>query len=171
MVCAEFYAHPEGQGFGGGMMLWLTAVSGAVAFSGSLTVWAKLRKKWLQTEPLPSPGPRRLNILLPAVMLASGLLFSIDPVSPQAWLYFIVYTIVAVVLGVRLIMPFREADMLILLALLNGYSGVAACASGFVVRNNLLVIAGALAGAAGISLALQMCKAANRSIREFYPFP
>lgn len=171
VVWAEFYARPEGQGFGGGLVLWGTAVFGAVTFSGSVTVWAKLEKKLTGIEPAIPAGPRRLNLLLAGTIFAGGVLFSMDPVSPQAGLYFAVFVAPALALGIRLVLPFHAADMSIVLCLLNSCSGIAVCASGFIVGNNLLVIAGALVAAAGISLALQMCKAANRSIREFYPFP
>lgn len=170
VALAEYYAHPEGTGFSGGWMLWLTVVFGALAFSGALMVWAKRQKKWVLPKSVPDAGLKRMNLLLSGAILVFGLLFSIDPVSPQAWFFFLAFLLLAIFLGVRLAGAVRETDPFILLALLNGYAGMAACASGFVVRNNLLVIAGALAAAAAISLALQMCRTTQRSIRDFYPF-
>jgi NAD(P) transhydrogenase subunit beta len=80
-----------------------------------------------------------------------------------AWLYVLI-VLVALALGVLLVNSIGGADMPVVIALLNSYSGLAAAATGFVIDNNLLIIAGSLVGASGIILTQLMCKAMNRSL-------
>src|SRR5690606_42116839 len=84
------------------------------------------------------------------------------PVSSYAILLIVIA--LALALGVLAVVPIGGADMLIVISLLNSYSGIAASAAGFVIGNNVLIVAGSLVGASGLILTQIMCKAMNRSL-------
>ncbi|MFQ5423845.1 MAG: NAD(P)(+) transhydrogenase (Re/Si-specific) subunit beta [Phycisphaerae bacterium] len=134
---------------------------GAVTFTGSLVAAAKLRgMKWLKDGNL-VPGQKMINALLLMGTVALGYwLYSV----PTAWLPYGLIVLAASVLGVLLVTPIGGADMPVVIALLNSYSGLAAAATGFVISNNVLIIAGSLVGASGFILTSIMCKAMNRSL-------
>jgi len=79
------------------------------------------------------------------------------------WLY-VPITLLALVLGFLLVNPIGGADMPVVIALFNSYSGLAATATGFVINNDVLIISGSLVGASGLILTKLMCKAMNRSL-------
>ncbi|MBL9090325.1 MAG: NAD(P)(+) transhydrogenase (Re/Si-specific) subunit beta [Planctomycetaceae bacterium] len=138
-----------------------TGIIGAVTFWGSLAAFAKLqeyeqfKKPWAFAGRQAAAGGLALLTLLLAWWLVA---------SPGAWYAYWLLVIVASALGVLLTMPIGGADMPVVICLLNSYSGIAAAASGFVIDNNVLVIAGSLVGASGIILCQIMCKAMNRSL-------
>lgn len=145
----------------------LSVLIGGVTFTGSIIAWGKLsgvvyQKAWL------FPGQKIVNILLLLAVLASGLFLSVPglldlPASTQSILFYALIGI-SFILGVMAVMPIGGADMPVVISLLNSYSGLAACAAGFVIDNKLLIVAGALVGASGIVLTNIMCKAMNRSL-------
>ncbi|HEX5814582.1 MAG TPA: NAD(P)(+) transhydrogenase (Re/Si-specific) subunit beta [Methylomirabilota bacterium] len=135
-------------------------IIGTVTFWGSLVAFAKL-EEIIGGRPLMFSGQRALNA---ALLLGSVLLGGWLVVTPEAaWLYWVIVA-AATVLGVTAVLPIGGADMPVVITLLNSYSGLAACATGFVLDNNMLIVAGSLVGASGIILTQIMCRAMNRPI-------
>jgi len=133
---------------------------GAVTFWGSLVAWAKLQEV-ISGNPVLFRGQHVLNAVLAAAALTSGIGIV---VQPENQLLYWVLVGVSSILGVLTVIPIGGADMPVVISLLNSYSGLAACATGFVLNNSLLIIAGALVGASGIILTQIMCRAMNRSL-------
>ncbi len=138
----------------------LSALIGSVTLLGSLVAFGKLQG--LITEsPVLLPGRHILNILLGLVTIGLVVWLAIDPSSS---IPFWALVAVAAVFGITLVVPIGGADMPVVISLLNSYSGLAAAATGFVLENNMLIIAGSLVGAAGLILTRIMSKAMNRSL-------
>lgn len=167
VALAEFES-PRDQGVFGGIVLWLAAIIGGITFTGSVVAWAKLEEKFVSGKPIMYTGQQIVTGAVLTAMLVFGALFAMDTLGANALWYFLGFTAAAFTLGVLLTIPIGGADMPVVICLLNSYSGMAACASGFVVNNKLLIIAGALVGASGIILTLIMCKAMNRSVANVF---
>ncbi len=133
---------------------------GAVTFWGSLVAFGKL-KGIIGDNAILFSGQQIINAVLAAILLALSCWVVIEPTNVMA--YWLVVA-VASVLGVLLVIPVGGADMPVVVALLNSYSGLAAAATGFVLSNNVLIITGSLVGASGLILTQIMCKAMNRSL-------
>ncbi len=138
----------------------LSGLIGSVTFTGSLIAFVKLRELFAKGN-VAFPGQKIFNALAALAALAGIAWLASDPSSAQA--YWLVVA-VAGVLGVTLTLPIGGADMPVVISLLNSYSGLAAAATGFVLMNNVLIIAGSLVGASGIILTRIMCVAMNRSL-------
>jgi len=164
---AEFIARPEQNAFGGGV-IWLAALIGAITFSGSFIAWAKLEERFISGKPIMYTGQQFVTGGVVLGILVLGVLFAMNTAVPDAALFLGIVTVLALILGVLVTIPIGGADMPVVICLLNSYSGMAACASGFIVHNNLLIVAGAIVGASGIILTLIMCKAMNRSIANVF---
>ncbi|HWV38389.1 MAG TPA: NAD(P)(+) transhydrogenase (Re/Si-specific) subunit beta [Vulgatibacter sp.] len=143
---------------------FLSVLIGGVTFSGSLVAYAKLNGS-LPGKPILLPGRHALNVALLLLSVALGLVFAYGVGDPARGAT-VVWALLAasLVLGVLLVIPIGGADMPVVVSLLNSYSGLAACATGFVIGNNLLIISGSMVGAAGIILTRIMCDAMNRSL-------
>jgi len=141
----------------------LSVFIGGVTFTGSMVAFGKLAGK-ISQQAVVFKGQHLINagILLAAV--GASALFYLTPASLIGYLLFVVIILVALAFGVTSTIPIGGADMPVVISLLNSYSGLAACAAGFVVSNNILIVAGALVGASGIILTRIMCKAMNRSL-------
>jgi NAD(P) transhydrogenase subunit beta len=140
-----------------------TAASGFIGtatFTGSMVAWAKLQGV-LHWQPKSDRLQKILNGVLFAAALALG---GWVVIQPTAFWAFWALVGVSSVLGVTLTVPIGGADMPVVIALLNSYSGLAAAATGFVLGNNVLIISGSLVGASGLILSSIMCKAMNRSL-------
>jgi proton-translocating NAD(P)+ transhydrogenase subunit beta len=138
----------------------LSGLIGAVTFWGSLVAFGKLQEV-ISGNPVLFAGQHALNAVLglAALGLGAGVVL-----HPEQTTYYWALVAVSSVLGVLTTMPIGGADMPVVIALLNSYSGLAACATGFVLNNNALIIAGSLVGSSGIILSQIMCKAMNRSL-------
>lgn len=138
----------------------VSALIGAVTFWGSLVAFGKLAG--IVTEKaVRYPGDQFMKILVGIAIIVFAVLIVIDPARLEfLWLLIGLSSL----LGLLLTIPIGGADMPIVIALLNSYSGLAAAATGFVINNSILIIAGSLVGASGIILTRIMCKAMNRSL-------
>ena len=144
-----------------GTTIQLSILIGAVTFTGSLVAWAKLQEV-MTGRPITFPLQKALNALLFLAVVGLG---AYQVVTPDAFLGpFYAVIGIALLLGVLLVIPIGGADMPVVIALLNSYSGIAAAMTGFVINNHVLIIAGALVGSSGIILTRIMCKAMNRSL-------
>ena len=140
----------------------LTAILiGGVAFTGSLIAYGKLSET-INSAAVVFTGQQIVNTMILMGIVASGYMFVTDPAADSQWLYLLLG--LALVFGVMAVIPIGGADMPVVISLLNSYSGLAACAAGFAINNNILIVAGSLVGAAGIVLTNIMCKAMNRSL-------
>jgi NAD(P) transhydrogenase subunit beta len=137
-----------------------SAIIGAVTFWGSLVAYGKLQELTWFKRPYPVPAGQVVNALLALLTLAASAWLVAENALPA----YIVTALLASVLGVLLVNPIGGADMPVVIALLNSYSGLAASATGFAIENNVLIISGALVGASGIILTQLMCRAMNRSL-------
>ena len=151
------------QALGGGFSaatIYLAILIGGVTFTGSIIAWGKLSEV-VTSKPVLSPLQQVVNALVLLAIVAGGVWFTVAP--DQYWIA-VAVTGLAFLLGIMAVIAIGGADMPVVISLLNSYSGLAACAAGFVISNNLLIITGALVGASGIVLTSIMCKAMNRSL-------
>ena len=135
---------------------------GGVTFTGSLVAFGKLRGS-LSGKPMLLPGRHLLNLGMLGASIWLGAQF-IDQGHDQALISLLIVMGISFVLGVHLIVAIGGADMPVVVSMLNSYSGWAAAAAGFMLKNDLLIITGALVGSSGAILSYIMCKAMNRSL-------
>jgi H+-translocating NAD(P) transhydrogenase subunit beta len=157
---SEYYLHGAGLGQFKMSALSFEVLLGSLTTTGSLVAFAKLQGL-MPGSPLTYKGQNIFNLSLLAVTIICFvcLLF-----FPGASLLFYLMLILAFTFGVLLVLPIGAADMPVVIALLNSYAGLAAAATGMVIGNNVLIIAGTLDGGSGFILSIVMCKAMNRSI-------
>ena len=154
----------------GGLAAALVGVShyyehaGPVTFTGSLMAFGKLQGV-VTSRNVTYPFQNATNIGMFGVMLTLWAALIVNVGVPQDLMFYSLFGL-ALVLGVLLILPIGGADMPVVIALLNSYAGLAASATGFVLSNKVLIIAGALDGASGFILSVVMSRAMNRSFRN-----
>lgn len=141
----------------------LAILIGGITFTGSLYAWGKLSAK-LSGRALTFGGQKAFNALLALGIIAAGVIFTLAPTAELAYPMLILVIVLALLLGIFAVMPIGGGDMPVVISLLNSCSGLAACAAGFVIANNVLVVAGCLVGASGLILTMIMCKAMNRTL-------
>ncbi len=137
-----------------------SGIIGSVTFFGSLVAFGKLQGL-VNEKPIRYSGEQAVKAIFALLAILFGYYLVNNPESVHIyWLILIASS----VLGVLLTIAIGGADMPVVIALLNSYSGLAAAATGFVLQNNALIISGSLVGASGIILTNLMCKAMNRSL-------
>ena len=161
---AKFYENQPDIGWFVMAVLGIEIVLGSLVFTGSLMAAGKLQEvKWLAQRPITFPLQKTLNFAVLAVAVAGVIALVIDPT--QMWAIPVII-VAGLAFGILLIIPIGGADMPTVIALLNSYAGIAAALLGFVLSNNLLIVAGALDGMSGLILSIIMCRAMNRSFRN-----
>lgn len=138
----------------------LSLLIGSLTFTGSLIAFGKLQGI-LSSQPVTYPAQKVVNALILLAALSLGVLLATAPFSE---LHLVLLLSVALLLGILAVLPIGGGDMPVVISLLNSYSGLAACATGFVLGNAGLIISGSLVGASGLILTKQMCEGMNRSL-------
>jgi NAD(P) transhydrogenase subunit beta len=138
----------------------LGAIIGSVSLTGSVVAWGKLQGV-IASRPVKYPGSQIVSGVLAIALVAIAVYIAAVDASVPLFLLFVV---LALILGVQLVMPIGGADMPVVVSLLNSYTGIAVAATGFVLNNYALLIAGTLVGASGAILTQLMTKAMNRSL-------
>jgi NAD(P) transhydrogenase subunit beta len=134
---------------------------GAVTLTGSGIAWAKLQEV-MTGRAITFPGQKTLNALIFLAIVGLSI-YQISVPESLLWPFYATVGL-SLLLGVLLVIPIGGADMPVVISLLNSYSGIAAAMTGFVIKNDVLIVAGALVGSSGIILSQIMCKAMNRSL-------
>jgi proton-translocating NAD(P)+ transhydrogenase subunit beta len=159
---AEYYTATQsidGLGHAKAAALGFEVMLGSLTVTGTLVAAGKLQE-WITSRPVTYRGQNLINGALFAFTLG---MFAFVVMQPLASPVFYGMIALSAVFGVLFVMPIGGADMPVVVALLNSYSGLAACATGFAINNEVLIIAGALDGASGFILSILMSKAMNRS--------
>jgi len=147
-------------GAGEATSIVLGTVIGAISFTGSLIAFGKLQEI-LPGKPLQFPLQRVLNGLILVAIIALGAAIAMGVAGTSAlWMLFAA----ALVLGALFVLPIGGGDMPVVISILNSLTGLAAALTGFVLHNQMLVVAGVLVGASGTLLTLLMSTAMNRSV-------
>jgi NAD(P) transhydrogenase subunit beta len=140
-------------------VLGMEVILGSLTFTGSLMAAGKLQE-FLPQRPITYKGQNVVNLMVLAIAVVVAVILVIHP--EKVYLYPLI-VILPLIFGVLMIIPIGGADMPTVISLLNSYAGLSAAAMGFVLDNKLLIIAGALDGASGFILSVNMSKAMNRS--------
>ena len=141
----------------------LTIMIGGVTFTGSLVAYGKLSAK-ISGKATLFAGQKLINFVVMAAALVGIGLMTAGMDNPLACVAGIVLVVLSLLLGVLITLPIGGGDMPVVISLLNSLSGIAASMAGFIILNNVLVVAGCLVGASGIILTMIMCKSMNRTI-------
>lgn len=145
------------------IVIILTALIGGVTFTGSILAWGKLSGRFGGNSDA-IPSAQMLNISLIAITLLTAAIAIMMTGSTAGYTLFMGVIILSLIFGITGVMPIGGGDMPVVVSLLNSLSGLAASAAGFVIGNNVLIVAGCLVGASGLILTVIMCRAMNRSL-------
>lgn len=147
------------------LIISVTILIGGVTFTGSVIAWGKLAEK-IPSKPIQYPGQQIVNALILILLIGGTLIFAPlrDQMIMDSYAILLMIVVSSCILGITFVIPIGGGDMPVVISLLNSFSGMAACAAGFVITNNVLIVAGALVGSSGIILTTIMCKAMNRKL-------
>jgi H+-translocating NAD(P) transhydrogenase subunit beta len=151
--------HGEVIGVGEATSIVLGTAIGAISFTGSIIAFGKLQEI-LPGKPLQFPLQRLVNGIVLIAVVALGAMVVMGTPTSTMWLLFAA----ALLLGAMFVLPIGGGDMPVVISILNSLTGLAAALTGFVLHNQMLVVAGVLVGASGTLLTLLMSTAMNRSV-------
>jgi NAD(P) transhydrogenase subunit beta len=157
---AEYVIHGESLGGAKSGALGLEVMLGSLTVTGSFIAAAKLQEM-MRGSPIMFKGQQIMNLGLFVVMIGSYMAWLVNPANA---IFFYLMVGCAFLFGVLLVIPIGAADMPVVMSLLNSYAGLSSAATGFVLGNNVLIIAGTLDGFSGFILSILMCRAMNRSM-------
>ncbi|HTV92254.1 MAG TPA: NAD(P)(+) transhydrogenase (Re/Si-specific) subunit beta [Verrucomicrobiae bacterium] len=142
--------------------LVVSMIIGSVSFAGSIIAFLKLQEL-MTGRPVTYPGHQIVNAIVALGVVALGIWFIVSAGTLPIWAFFLLLA-AALALGVLFVMPIGGADMPVVISLLNSFTGLAVAVAGFEIDSELLIICGALVGASGTILTVDMSKAMNRSL-------
>ncbi|NND98448.1 MAG: Re/Si-specific NAD(P)(+) transhydrogenase subunit beta, partial [Pirellulaceae bacterium] len=142
--------------------IFLGVFIGAITFTGSILAFMKFRGT-VSGKPLTLPGRHALNLSLIVICIGLGVWFCRSHAVSDGLTPLLIMTAIASFLGVHMVAAIGGADTPVVVSMLNSYSGWAAAAAGFMLKNHLLIVTGALVGSSGAILSYIMCAAMNRS--------
>lgn len=157
---AEYVIHGASLGGAKSGALGLEVMLGSLTVTGSLIAAAKLQEM-MRGTPIMFKGQQVVNLGLFVTMVGSYMAWLVNPATA---VFFYVMVTCAFIFGILLVIPIGAADMPVVMSLLNSYAGLSSAATGFVLGNNVLIIAGTLDGFSGFILSILMCRAMNRSM-------
>lgn len=140
-----------------------TIAIGGITFTGSVYAWGKLSGK-ISGKAKTFAGQKALNAALAVLTLAAAAVLTVSGDFQLGFAAMLAAVLLSLLLGFAAVMPIGGGDMPVVISLLNSLSGLAASAAGFVISNNVLIVAGCLVGASGIILTVIMCKSMNRTL-------
>ncbi|MBW3545684.1 MAG: NAD(P)(+) transhydrogenase (Re/Si-specific) subunit beta, partial [Bacteroidetes bacterium] len=161
VATSEYWKYAQAEGISMeaviGITMVLSVIIGSVTFTGSFVAFGKL-KGLISGRAIVFKAQHAINAVIFLAILVLGALVILNP-NAEIWMMGVIF--LALLLGILTVIPIGGADMPVVISLLNSYSGIAAAATGFVLNNQVLIIAGALVGASGLILTQIMCKAMN----------
>ncbi|MEZ5276539.1 MAG: NAD(P)(+) transhydrogenase (Re/Si-specific) subunit beta [Opitutaceae bacterium] len=160
---AYLFRNPTATVFFTSTVIVLAVLIGGITFTGSVYAYLKLSGR-VSGRAKVFGGQKLLNLSVAVLIVAVGFLFVIRGEGHNVYPEFVGLVVLSLLLGLLAVMPIGGGDMPVVIAILNSLSGLAAAAAGFVIANNVLIVAGCLVGASGVILSIIMCKAMNRTI-------
>jgi proton-translocating NAD(P)+ transhydrogenase subunit beta len=164
LIAASEYHIRAGEGASalsakGAVSIMFSAAVGSISFAGSLIAFGKLQEL-LPGRPITWPAQKAINAAAVAAVIVLAIWSALDVREAP----FFIMMAIALGIGVAAVLPIGGADMPVVISLLNSFTGLSAAATGFVLSNDALIIAGTLVGASGTLLTQLMSKAMNRSL-------